>query len=299
MKIDNYGIKAILCAVIAAASGTAFGLSNQTFVSATGNDTNPCTLAMPCLTINHALSVTNSGGEIVVATSGSYAPASLTQAVSLDTAGGVDASIVASAAGANAITVNTSGNVSINGLTLRGYATGNDGILVTQVGVLRLNNVTIQNFVADGIEFQAAGGQLGMYNSQSNNNGHDGLQVNASGAKAYVEGSAFDRNGYAGGDSVDGKLTISDSNAHYNDVGFYANGGSVTLYNSRAIFNTTGFKVSASGHMHFANCLLSDNTKGWSVAAGGVLSGSDPGTTLIAPGQTPNSGVMSVPTTLK
>ncbi len=54
MKIDNYGIKAILCAVIAAASGTAFGLSNQTFVSATGNDTNPCTLAMPCLTINHA-----------------------------------------------------------------------------------------------------------------------------------------------------------------------------------------------------------------------------------------------------
>ncbi len=44
---------------------------------------------------------------------------------------------------------------------------------------------------------------------------------------------------------------------------------------------------------------MSDNTKGWSVAAGGVLSGSDPGTTLIAPGQTPNSGVMSVPTTLK
>ncbi len=177
-----------------------------------------------------------------MATSGSYAPASLTQAVSLDTAGGVDASIVASAAGANAITVNTSGNVSINGLTLRGYATGNDGILVTQVGVLRLNNVTIQNFVADGIEFQAAGGQLGMYNSQSNNNGHDGLQVNASGAKAYVEGSAFDRNGFAGGDSVDGKLTISDSNAHYNDVGFYANGGSVTLYISRAIFITTGFQ---------------------------------------------------------
>jgi hypothetical protein len=138
-----------------------------------------------------------------------------------------------------------------------------------------------------------------MYNSQSNNNGHDGLQVNAAGAKAYVEGSAFDGNGYAGGDSVEGKLTISDSNAHYNEIGFFANGGSVTLYNSRAIFNTTGFQVSATGRMHFANCLLSDNTTGWSVASGGTLSGSEPGTTLIAPGQTPNKGTMSAATVLK
>lgn len=301
MNTKKFATQLISCAAIAAAAGSAFGLSNQTFV-ATGpsaSDSNPCTSALPCATIDHALTVTSVGGEIVIASSGVYAPATITQAVDINVSSNAEASIVAATSGTNAITINTTGNVSINGLTLRGQGTGNDGILVTQVGVLRLNNMTIRNFLLNGIEFQSSGSAMNMFNSQSNSNGHDGLQVNASGAKAYVEGSAFDSNGFAGGDSVDGKLTISDSNAHYNDIGFYSNGGSVTLYNARAIFNTIGFKVSAAGHLHFADCLLSDNTTGWDVAAGGVLSGSDPGTTLVAPGQTPNKGVLSVATVLK
>jgi len=294
----NNGIAPIVAvAMVFTATAFAGTMNRQSFVSVTGNDTNPCTSALPCATINHALTVTNAGGVVTLATSGSYAPATLSQPVSLNAPASVDASITTTAG--NALTVSTTGNVSINGITLRGGAEGADGIMVTQVGVLRLNNVTVQNFTETGVEFDAAGGEMVMYNSQSNDNGHDGLRVNGNGAHVYVEGSAFDRNTFAGGDSVDGKLTISDSNAHFNDIGFYANGGSVTLYNARSIFNTTGLQVSSNGHMHFANCLVSDNTTGWNVAAGGVLSGSEPGTTLFAPGQTPNSGTMSAPVNLR
>jgi hypothetical protein len=299
MQMDRFTRSVISCAATALAfTLTAHATtSGQTFVSPTGNDTNPCTSAEPCLTINHALTVTSVGGEIVLSASGTYAPASITQAVNLSAPASVDASISTTAAG-NAITIDTTGNVGINGITLRGHSIGTDGILVTQVGVLRLNNLTIQNFTLNGIEFQSAGGEMSLYNSSLLNNGHDGIQINAAGAHAYVEGSAFDRNGFAGGDSALGKLTISDSNAHYNDIGFYADNGSVTLFNSRAIFNTVGFKVNASGSMHFANCLLSDNVKSWDIVAGGVLSGSNPGTTLVAPGQT-HTGPIGAATVLQ
>lgn len=299
MKINRFTLGIAPCAAFVLAF-TAQAQNAVSYVSTTGNDSNTCTSSAHCRTIAKALTVTNSGGEVVVVDSGSYGNGSvltISQPVTIS-AVGVDASISITTSGVNAITVNTTGKVNLNGLTLRGHAAGNDGIQVTQVGTLHLNNTTIDDFTVDGINFESAGNDLVMYNSQSNNNGHDGLRVNAAGAHAYVEGSAFDSNAFAGGDSVDGKLTISDSNAHFNEIGFYSHGGSVTLYNARSIFNKTGLEVSAGGHMHFANCLVSDNTAAWNVAAGGVLSGSDPGTTLIAPGQTPNTGARSVPTTL-
>jgi hypothetical protein len=299
MKINRFKLGIVPCAAFVLAF-TAQAQNAVSYVSTTGSDSNTCTASAHCRTIAKALTETKSGGEVVVLDSGSYGNGSvltISQPVTVS-AVGVDASISITTSGVNAITINTTGGVNLTGLTLHGHAAGNEGILVTQVGVLRLNNVTIEDFTLDGVNFESPGDDLVMYNSQANDNGRDGLRVNAAGAHAYVEGSAFDRNAFAGGDSVLGKLTISDSNAHFNEIGFLANGGTVTLYNARSIFNKTGLEVSASGHMHFANCLVSDNTAAWNVAPGGVLSGSDPGTTLIAPGQTPNTGTRSAATVL-
>jgi uncharacterized transporter YbjL len=298
MQMQQIATKILSCATMALAfTLSAHALTNQTYISATGSDSGTCSSADPCATITYALTQTKPGGEIVIATSGTYAPATVTQAVSVIAASSVDASILTTTAGANALTIDTTGNVSINGITLRGGGTGNDGILVTKVGVLRLNNMTIQHFAENGIEFLSPSSEMAAYNSSLLDNGHDGLRVDASGAHVYVEGSAFDKNVYAGGDSVEGKLTISDSSAHFNTIGFFANGGSVTLYNDRAIFNTTGFQAHDGGNLRFANCLLSDNTNAWQITTGGALYGSSPGTTLAAPGQT-KSGTLSVPVTL-
>lgn len=300
MSTHRMTTSVLSCAAMALAfTLTAHGLSNQTFIAAKGSDSGTCPAADPCASITYALTQTNPGGEIVIATSGLYAPATINQGVVIDLASGVVASIVTTTTGTNALTISTTGNVSINGLTLRGGGKGTDGIQVTQVGVLRLNNMTIQQFTENGIEFLSPGDEMAVYSSSLLDNGHDGLRVDAAGAHVYVEGTAFDKNAYAGGDSVVGKLTISDSNAHFNFIGYFANGGSVTLYNDRAIFNATGFQAHLGGHLRFANCLLSDNTTAWNVATGGDVSGSNPGTTLIAPGQTPNTGTLGVPTVLQ
>ena len=83
-------------------------------------------------------------------------------------------------------------------------------------------------------------------------------------------------------------MTIADSSAHYNQVGFIANIGTMALDNDRVIFNSVGLEATNFGSsLYFANCLISDNTTAWSVAAGGTMTDTNPGTSLITPGQSP------------
>ena len=82
-----------------------------------GNDANTsanCSPAAPCRTFAAALPVTNSGGEIVVLTSGGYGPVNITQPVII-TAIGVDASISATSS-ENVISILTTGNVTLIGI---------------------------------------------------------------------------------------------------------------------------------------------------------------------------------------
>jgi hypothetical protein len=299
MQEHSFSSKLFAVAAVAIAfTAAAQAQNNQSFVSTTGNDTNACTSSAYCRTIVKALTVTNSGGEIVVVDSGNYygtAAITISQPVSIS-AVGVEASIIAPTG--NAIVIDTAGNVTLNGLNVRGRATGNDGILVEKVGNLRVLNTEVQNFAHDGIHFLSAGSDMSIYNSQFVNNGHDGVYLEAADAHVYIAGSGFDTNTYAGADSAEGKMTIADSSAHYNGIGFFAHGGSVSLSNDRAIFNTTGLQASATGHLRFANCLLSDNTTAYVVAPGGVLAGTQPGTTLIAPGETTH-GTLSTGTVLQ
>ncbi len=299
MQMHRSMIKPILCAAMALAfTATAWAALNRvSYISTTGNDTNPCTAKLPCLTIDHALTVTTPGGTIILATAGAYEPATISQAVTIE-AVGVDAWISTPAAG-NAVTITTTGNVTLNGVNLRGGGFGTDGVMVTQVGVLRLFNLQISNFTSNGVEFDATDGEMNVSNLGADSNGNDGLLVNATGAKAYVDGSGFDVNVNAGAVSELGKLTVFNSSAHFNGTGFAADGGTVTLSNDRAIFNGTGLGVSATGKMRFVNCLVSDSTTAaYNVAAGGLLSGSSPGTTFIVPGQT-HTGHLSVANVLE
>src|ERR1017187_5502993 len=105
---------------------TAQAQNNRSFVATTGNDTNNCSAAAYCRTFGRALAQTNSGGEIVVVNSGGYGPATISQPVVI-TAIGIDASITA--ASGDALTINTTGNVTITGLNLNGGGTASVGVL--------------------------------------------------------------------------------------------------------------------------------------------------------------------------
>jgi len=288
MQIHPFATKVLTCAAMTLAFTVAAPAQNQqSFVATTGNDASNCTTSSPCRTIAKALTVTKPAGEVVVVNSGIYGTNIKISSPVTISAVGVDASLVTTTGSAVTIDLSPGGNVTINGLALhaRGGAT-DSGVLVQSVTNLRLSNMLIENFQYNGIEFNAPDRDLTVFNSQLNRNWQSGILVNARGARVYVDGSSFDDNVGAGAVSQTGKLTIHNSSAHFNGAGFDANGGTVTLDNDRVLFNRTGLMVDHAGRLRFANCLISDNATAWDVAGAGVLAGSSPATTFVAPGQT-------------
>jgi hypothetical protein len=273
-------------------AATARAQNSDSFVATTGSDANSCLVSAPCRTFARALAVTNPGGEVIVTNSGEFGPASITQPVAI-TAIGVDASI--SVTSGNAVTIETNGSVTLTGLKLHGHSSGANGIVAAQVGFLRLYDVQVENFTNDGIVFVASGGNLSVYDSKFNDCGHDGLVLQASHSRAYVHNSAFDNNGFAGADNAEGLMTVVDSSAHYNVTGFYANGGRLELDGDRSIFNIAGIEAAYGGALFFAHCLIADNLASYYIGdETSTISGSNPGTNLISPGQA-SFGTLSAP----
>ena len=67
------------------ASSGAYALANRTFVSGTGSDANPCSLAAPCRSFQGALAQTSPGGEIAVLDTAGYGAVTIGKAISMST----------------------------------------------------------------------------------------------------------------------------------------------------------------------------------------------------------------------
>src|SRR5258708_6839602 len=61
----------------------------RTYVSGTGNDSNPCLASWPCQTFQAALALTVAGGEIFVLDSANYGAVTINKAVSITSEGAV------------------------------------------------------------------------------------------------------------------------------------------------------------------------------------------------------------------
>jgi len=275
-------------AMALAFGGSAQAGASRTFVATTGNDSNAttnCGATTPCRTFGAALSVTNSGGELVVVNSGGYGPATISQPVII-TAVGVDASISVTTSGANGLTINTTGDVALNGLNLHGEAAGANGIVVTEVDYLRLSNMLIENFTANGIDFNFDG-KLAVYNSTIDNNGARAVWLEQ--GLGYVSGSDLDNNlGHAAEADGTAQLIVADSSMYKNfNAAFGTFGGAVTLVNDRLVFNGIAMATaSGASALYFANCIIVGNGTAYQVGAGTSITGTNPGTSLIGPGQT-------------
>src|SRR6516164_1510496 len=91
----------------------------RVFVASYGSDSNPCTFGSPCKTFQHAHDVVDAGGEVTAIDSAGFGPINITKSVSITSPAGVEAGIVP-ASGGDAITINTTGDVFLRGLTLEG-----------------------------------------------------------------------------------------------------------------------------------------------------------------------------------
>jgi hypothetical protein len=129
-----------------------FSQATRTWVSGVGDDANPCSRTAPCKTLAGAISKTATGGEINVLDPGGFGAVTITKSITID-GGGVIGSILSSAT--NGIIVNapnslvTIRNFSINGA---GTTLGINGIRVIAVKKLTVENSTLSNFSANGID---------------------------------------------------------------------------------------------------------------------------------------------------
>jgi hypothetical protein len=124
----------------------------RVFVASYGNNANPCTFLSPCRTFQVALSAVAPGGEITAIDSAGFGPLNIDKAVTVTSPQGIEAGVVAAGNG-DAIDINAGPNDSIvlRNLTLEGGGTGTFGIYLTAAGRLEIENCTVHNFAANGI----------------------------------------------------------------------------------------------------------------------------------------------------
>jgi hypothetical protein len=133
-------------------------LPQQTFVSATGSDSNACSKTQPCATFQGALSKTATGGEIDAMTPGNYAGTEglvINNSITIDGKGMASMSlnsgqIVAVNEYATGDTVILRG-LSINGGTAPGASGAVEGIYYPGGGTLIVEQCVVSGFAYDGI----------------------------------------------------------------------------------------------------------------------------------------------------
>jgi hypothetical protein len=118
-----------------------------------GNDSDPCTVALPCRSFTVAIPATNPGGEVIALDSAGYGPFTVNYALTISGAPGVHAAITAMSTDAIDIFGSAGDQVTLRNLVLIGSVTagGIDGVHVFGSADARVINCTIRGFTL-GVE---------------------------------------------------------------------------------------------------------------------------------------------------
>lgn len=262
--------------LIAATAALAFSAdaAQRTFVSTSGSDANTasnCSTTAPCRGFGAALTVTDSGGEIIVLSSGGYGAVTINKSVSIIAPEGIYAGI--SVFSGDGVTIATAGvDVVLRGLTINGLG-GDHGIYMTAGNSLVIQNCAIANFTTTGLYVNGIS-RVRLLDSLLRGSGNGAYFLH--GPRVLVSGSRFLDNTYIGlragasGAGVVTRVEVSRSEASGNSLnaGFYANadtGGrtELNLKDSIASRNAHGVEVNSDTGTALArasNSLLSGNT---------------------------------------
>ncbi len=222
--------------------------AQRTFVSTSGSDANTasnCSNTAPCRSFGSALTVTDSGGEIIVLSSGGYGPVTINKSVSIVAPEGVYAGI--SVISGNGIDIATAGvGVVLRGLTIRGLG-GSNGVNMTAGASLTVQNCTLSG-LSTGINI-ATGAKVKILDSLLHWN-LTGAGI-SSGATAVVSHSRFLDNDYglyvySSGASTFTFAEVSHSEASGGTEGFSAealSGGTARLNIQNSVANKNLYGV--------------------------------------------------------
>jgi hypothetical protein len=221
------------CLLFGAAVASA---QTRTWVSANGDDINPCSATLPCRTFAGAISKTAAGGEISVLDPGGYGAVTIAKAITISGIG-ENASILATLGG-NGININTPVGVvvTLKDIIINGAGSGNIGIRVLSGTNVIIDNVHVLGFDT-GIETQ---GGLTVFN-KGVISGNRSFGVEALGGAVSIENSVILANTMGVQTSPGATVRLSGNGIYNNATSIGCGGGTVaTASNNRLGGNVGG-----------------------------------------------------------
>jgi hypothetical protein len=139
----------------------------RAYLSSTGNDSNPCTLQLPCRLLPAAHTAVADGGEIWMLDSANYntGTVTITKSVSILAIPGQVGSLVATGGGA-ALFLNTAGtNVGLRNLVFTRLGSGTNGILASGPLTISVEGCLFVNLVANAIDVSNSATDVNVRNT--------------------------------------------------------------------------------------------------------------------------------------
>jgi hypothetical protein len=210
-------------------------LADILYVSTTGNNANPCTLAQPCRSLQNAIGKTPAGGELHVLDSGFYGNnATIKKSITIS---GNGHTVMLGAP----ITINSAGAV----VALRRLVLDGQGSVTWAIDTTAAAELHIEHCVVYGFNNGIRTGDTATFVSDTvvRNNVNIGLGVSGAGAtKLSVNNSRFEHN-YYGIFVENAESSITGTISSDNYVGIVARGGRMNVTLSTAALNHYGYSL--------------------------------------------------------
>jgi len=275
MKNKRFAFQAlVLAGIFLVFSAFAYAQVPRTWVSAVGDDANPCTRGNPCRTFAGTISKTSIGGEMDCVDPGAFGVVTITKSVTINCE---DMQGTISAGGANGIIVNitdpadTAKSVRIIGVTINGMETGLNGIKVLAGNKLTLEEVVIDGFTTHGISLLNSSGAFSLVvkDSTIKNNAGNGINTFLSGAATAtisVESSLIAFNVIGVNIGLATTAEIENSAVTNNKTGLQASGSTSIMAVKDCVIahSTTGVLAGSSAVVRIGNNIITANATGLS-----------------------------------
>jgi parallel beta helix pectate lyase-like protein len=252
----------------------------RTWVSAFGDDIDPCSRTAPCKTFSRAHSVTAANGEINCIDPGGFGTVTITKSITIAceyTEGGVLAALT------NGININAAGIIVVlRGLDIEGTGNGLVGVNILNAARVHIEKCVIHGFrggAATGIAVNTGAGvnvRVQMDNTHITDNGN-GITMAATGTAQLTADRVI-----VSGNSSNGIAVTANTAATFKNSVFSYNGaagvqvtsgnGTINVYYSIVQNNITAVNVaSTTGRVRVAHNDIHNNATAFTIAAGGVV----------------------------
>jgi hypothetical protein len=261
--------------------------ATRTWVSGVGDDVNPCSRTAPCKTFAGAISKTATAGEISVLDPGGFGALTITKSITVNGEGTLAGNLAAGISGFTINALDTS-VININDVSINGNNTAGTfhGVRILQAGSVNLEDVSIYNFSANGIDItESSDVKLSVNRVTIRNVTGAGIRADTSAglARVSVKNSHISGCGTGISGRRNSRIVVKDSVVTLNTIGVHSesNGGTsaivalegctISLNTSHGIQAGGGISTAPSAVRISDNIIANNSGAGVTILANGLV----------------------------